>query len=53
MKNIQKNQEGAPQFIKGYRIERNYGNESMKSCMVQIIRMVVAQNMHKEEKVVL
>lgn len=53
MKNMQNEQKGAPQFVKGYRIERNYGKESMKSCMVQVIRMVVAQNMQNEQKVVL
>lgn len=31
-----------------YQIRRNYGNESMETCMLQVIRMIVAQNLRKE-----
>lgn len=53
MKDTQAEQKTVQPFMKGYKIERNYGEESLKSCVVQIIRMVVAQNMHDEQKVVL
>lgn len=37
-------------IVNGYKIERTYGNESMKNCMLQVIRMVIAQNMQNERK---
>lgn len=52
MKTVQNEKKAIRPFMKGYRIERNYGKESMKSCMIQAIRMVVAQNIQNEQKVV-
>ena len=53
MKNVKVESYETIQTVNGYKLERNYGSESMKSCMLQIIRMVVEQNLQQEQKSVL
>lgn len=53
MKNVQTESNETIRTVNGYKIERSYGSESMKNCMLQIIRMVVAQNLQQGQKSVL
>lgn len=52
MKNVQKSSYGSNQTVNGYKIERNYGKESIKNCMLQVIRMVITQNIQDKQKTI-
>ena len=52
MKNVQNRSEGSDQAVNGYKIERNYGKEPIKNCMLQVIRMVITQNIQDKQKTV-
>lgn len=52
MKNVQNSSYGSDQTVNGYKIERNYGKESIKNCMLQVIRMVITQNIQDKQKTV-
>lgn len=53
MKDVQVESNETIRTVNEYEIERNYGSESMKNCMLQIIRMVVAQNLQQKQNAVL
>lgn len=53
MKIVQTESNETIRTVNGYKLERTYGSESMKNCMLQIIRMVVAQNLQQKRKTVL
>lgn len=52
MKNVQNSSYESDQTVNGYKIERNYGKESIKNCMLQVIRMVITQNIQDKQKTV-
>lgn len=52
MKNVQNRSYGSDQAVNGYKIERNYGKEPIKNCMLQVIRMVITQNIQDKQKTV-
>ncbi len=52
MKNVQNSSYGSDQTVNGYKIERNYGKESIKNCMLQVIRMVITQNIQDKRKTI-
>lgn len=52
MKNVQNRSYGSDQAVNGYKIERNYGKEPIKNCMLQVIRMVITQNIQDKQKTI-